>query len=127
NPIITNDLLGVLLPTNPDIGAVQFAGIPADRTEPEISFTPLAAQSCDTIAPILKTVITDDMGLALSSGLEPRLYYRKRSESNAFGNYPGDNNSGFNGWKFVTPKLIDADTFYFELDYGLLTSKIQDD
>src|SRR5690606_32317250 len=51
----------------------------------------------------------------------PRLYYRKVSEKDTFGVYPGNNNSSFNGWKYVQATGT-APNFSFAINYSLLTS-----
>ncbi len=125
SPAVTTDFAGAARP-NPgsDAGALQFVGTPADITAPVIAYDPFPALSCDTVAPVLKAEITDNISVATTSGSAPRLYFRKSGEANAFGAYPADNVPAFNGWKYVEGTSLGGDTFYFKFDYNLLTAPI---
>lgn len=105
--------------TTPTIGAYEVAG---DFAAPAITFTAIPNTIC-TSAPTLSATITDASGVNVTSGLAPRLYYRKGSETDAFGTYPGDNNSTFNGWKYVEA-TGSAPNFSFAIDYSKLTGAV---
>jgi hypothetical protein len=122
-PSITDDYSNVARTTTPDMGALEFAGIPLDATPPVITYTAIPNLTC-TSAPVLLATITDASGVNTTAGLAPRLYYRKAGvalESNVFLNYPSENTSAFDGWKYVEATGT-APNFSFAIDYSLLTS-----
>jgi Putative metal-binding motif/Secretion system C-terminal sorting domain len=88
--------------TTPDIGADEFAGVPADLTGPAITYTALA-NSCSTGDAALNGVtITDASGVPTTGSLVPRIYYRKGAGS--WFSQPGTlaSGSGTNGtWNFT--------------------------
>lgn len=111
--------------TTPDMGALEFAGVSVDATPPVINYTVIPNLTC-TAAPVLAATITDASGVNTSAGLAPRLYFRKGgavAENDVFLNYPSENTSAFNGWKYVEATGT-APNFSFALDYGLLSSPI---
>ncbi len=121
SPSITTDFSGALRSNPPDIGALQFSGTGIDISAPTIALTGNPANTYCLDAPTVTATITDLTGINIAPGTAPRLYFRKTTDANAFGNYPTDNNSTFNGWKYVegtgTPP-----NFSFQIDYSLLQS-----
>jgi len=116
------DYAGVARPANtPDAGALQFTGTAVDIAPPVITYVALPAVVYCTTAPVLNANITDATGVNTTAGTAPRLYYKKASENNAFGNYPADNTSTFNGWKYVEATGT-APNFSFTIDYSKLAS-----
>ncbi|MEP6674533.1 MAG: T9SS type A sorting domain-containing protein [Ferruginibacter sp.] len=124
-PVVTDDYNGVTRAATPDEGALEFAGIATDATGPSITYTALLNTVCLS-GPVLSATITDVSGVNVSAGLAPRVYYRKggaTAEADVFGNYPTDNNSTFNGWKYVEATGT-APNFSFAIDYSKLTSPV---
>ncbi|MEO8168838.1 MAG: hypothetical protein ABI623_11355, partial [bacterium] len=66
--------------TTPDIGADEFAGIAADLTAPNITYTPLS-NTAGTSARTLTTSITDFSGVPRAGTGLPRLFWKKNSGS----------------------------------------------
>ncbi len=97
----------------PDIGAIEFNGIPADLSPPTITYTPLT-NTASVLNRVLVVTITDASRIDTAINA-PRLYYKLSSHANAF----GANNSSFNGWKFVSTSDT-ATPFNFTIDYSLL-------
>lgn len=121
NPSVTIDYAGVTRPNPADAGALQFmATSMPDILPPAISFTPLPQSSC-LAAPVLNAAITDISGINTTAGTAPRIYYKKASETDSFGVYPGNNNSSFNGWKYAEATGT-APNFSFTIDYSKLTA-----
>jgi len=118
-PQVTTDYTGATRPANADIGALQFTGTAKDVLPPAITLTPLPASVC-TAPPALQATITDNAMVDVSADSRPRLYYRKQSDDDAFGNYPADNVAAFNGWKY-TEATGAAPNFTFVPDYTRLT------
>jgi hypothetical protein len=122
-PAITDDYSSIARAALPDMGALEFSGTAIDATPPAILFTALANLVCTT-APTLNAVITDASSVNTTAGLAPRLYYRKggaAAEADVFLNYPTENTSAFNGWKYVEATGV-APNFSFAINYSLLTS-----
>lgn len=97
----------------PDMGAIEFDGIPADLTPPTISFTDLS-NTPSTANRQLSVTITDPSKIDTAINA-PRLYFKKTIDTNAF----GLNNSGFPGWKYATTSDTSS-PFNFTIDYSLL-------
>lgn len=124
SPAITTDFAGVSrTPTN-DVGALQFAGVgSADIVAPSIALTP-ALSGTFICVPVVTATITDaGSGIDNSSGKRPRLYYRKSTEATAFGSYPTDNTSAFNGWKYVETSSSSS-PYSFTFDFSLLNTTL---
>jgi len=65
----------------PDIGADEFDGIPLDLVKPVVTYTVLD-NSCGTSNVTLSGVnVTDAIGINISGGTVPRIYYKKNSGS----------------------------------------------
>lgn len=123
-PAVTFDYSGVTRTIPADAGALQFTGTTAgDFAPPVISYTALIPKTYCLSAPVLNVTIADSSGVNTTTNA-PRLYYRKASETDAFGVYPGDNTSSFNGWKYVTGTNMGGNNFAFSFDYSKLTSTI---
>ncbi|WP_111000642.1 Ig-like domain-containing protein [Taibaiella soli] len=123
-PAVTLDYSGIIRTMPADAGALQFTGTAAgDFTPPAISYTALSPKTYCLSAPVLTASISDASGVNTTTNA-PRLYYRKASESDTFGVYPGNNVSSFNGWKYVTGVNTGGSNFSFAFDYSILTSSI---
>ena len=120
-PAVTLDMNGVNRGTAPDIGALQFTGTAAaDGVAPAITYTTLPLTTFCTTPPTLTATITDASGVNNTAGTKPRLYYKKSTESDAFG---GGNTSAANGWKYV--EGTNSGTVYtFTFDYNLLNTPV---
>ncbi len=124
-PSIADDYSAAVRSATPDMGALEFTGISIDATPPAITYTAILNLTCTT-APVLLATITDASGVNTTAGLAPRLYYRKGGvtvESNVFLNYPAENTSAFDGWKYVEATGT-APNFSFAIDYSLLTGSM---
>lgn len=85
---------------------------------PSISFTPV---HCTKTAPVsLNAEISDNDGINVSTGHKPRLYYKKKSESNSLAT---TNDSTSNGWKYVEA-INSTSPFTFAFDFSKLTSAV---
>ncbi|PZF74584.1 beta strand repeat-containing protein [Taibaiella soli] len=121
-PPTATDYAGTTRPVNtPDAGALQFTGTAVDIAPPVITYTALPAVVYCTTPPVLSANITDVTGVNVAAGTAPRLYYKKASENNAFGSYPLDNSTSFNGWKYVEATGT-APNFSFTINYNKLAS-----
>jgi Secretion system C-terminal sorting domain len=97
--------------STPDIGADEFAGIPADLTGPAISYTAFSNSSCAANQTISAT-ITDGSGVELGAGIKPRVWFRKSTNLNSI---PATNDNTTDGWKyFETASLVNP--FLFTID-----------
>ncbi|MFA6541614.1 MAG: T9SS type A sorting domain-containing protein [Bacteroidota bacterium] len=99
----------------PDIGADEFSGTSIDETAPTVYFTPLSAFQVPAASLNISATIVDRSGVNGSSGTRPRVYYRKRSNTNAF----NDNTNSTDGWKYVEASNSSS-PFDFAIDYSLL-------
>ncbi|MBK9254326.1 MAG: hypothetical protein IPM42_02435 [Saprospiraceae bacterium] len=109
---VTKDILGQTRSslTPHDIGAYAGNFIGGDFISPEINFTDL---SNDVVQPnriFSNVTISDITGVETSSGLKPRLYFKKSTDAN--------NESG---WKFVEANN-NTSPFNFTIDYSLLNA-----
>ncbi|PZF71987.1 Ig-like domain-containing protein [Taibaiella soli] len=121
---ITTDYNGSTRATPADIGALQFTGTAISTVTPTIVFTALPTTVYCNNGQILTANITTTAGsINTTAGTAPRLYYKKATENNSFGNYPTDNTSVFNGWKYVEATGT-APNFTFNIDYTKLNSPI---
>jgi hypothetical protein len=116
---ITTDILDTLRANPPTIGAYETA---VDLSGPTIAYTNISNTFLLTNRTLTGFAsITDGTGVNTTSGTRPRLYYKKSTDANAFGTYPADNNSAFNGWKYA--EASNATTpFTFTIDNSLLFS-----
>ncbi len=120
-PTVSFDLANVTRSNPADCGALQFNGTMIDQAAPQIGYTPLPAITYCLSTPTIVATITDQTGVDTTAGNKPKLYYKKSTESNAFG---GANNNTFNGWKWVEPTSISGTTYTFDMDYSKLFSTI---
>lgn len=103
-----------------DIGAVSgLYTLSPDVFPPAISFVALGADIVTTTRNVTGVKVTDNRNVAAGLSL-PRLYYKKKTENNAFGN---GNFPGVNGWKYVTANN-NSSPFNFTLDYTLLGTAV---
>lgn len=98
-----------------DIGADAGNFIKTDLLPPVIIYNPLER---DTVAPqrfVGDVKITDGTGIDTAFNKRPRLYFKKRTNNNAFvGNTASDN-----GWKYVVANNTTS-PFNFSVNYALL-------
>lgn len=113
---ITTDVLDSVRNNPPTIGSSE---TPIDNKGPNISYTPLANTTNLTSATLTNVAINDFSLVNTTTGTAPRIYYKKKTDANLFGNYPTDNNSSFNGWKYQEA-LGTTSPFSFTLDYSIL-------
>lgn len=99
-----------------DAGNFTSAG---DIIPPSITYTPFIAGPSGTANRVLSGVaITDASGVNTTAGTRPRIYYKKKSENNAFS---AANDNTENGWKW-TETSSTSSPFSFTIDYTKLTS-----
>ncbi len=102
--------------TAPTIGAYENT---VDLTGPSIAYTQIAnTSSTNNLVLTAFATITDVSGVDITTN-KPRIYYKRTTDANALGNYPTDNTSGFNGWKYVEASNS-VSPFTFTIDYSLL-------
>ncbi|MBK9254103.1 MAG: hypothetical protein IPM42_01305 [Saprospiraceae bacterium] len=117
---ITEDYDGNLRNANtPDIGADEGSFIPIDMVGPAISYTPLTNSIC-LDGQSLSASINDVSGVNTSSGLRPRIWFKKSTEANVL---PPTNTSASDGWKWVEASNT-VSPFQFTLNYNLLNTPI---
>lgn len=109
----TNALRSAATPT---IGAYENA---VDLSGPSIAYTQITNTSLTT-NPVLTgfAAITDVSGVNTTTN-KPRIYFKRTTDANALGNYPTDNTSSFNGWKYIEASNTSS-PFSFTIDYSLL-------
>jgi hypothetical protein len=105
----------------PDIGADEGDFLNADHNPPTITYTVLANTSNAATASLTATV-TDASGINSSSGTAPRLYYKRLTDANAW----GDNTQGTNGWKWVECTTPSGNNYTLNMDYSLIYNSIAD-
>ena len=103
--------------TNPTIGAYE---IVADITGPSISYTPFSNALCNTNRTITNVIMTDPAGVEISTGIRPRLYYKKASNANTF----IDNTNATNGWKYVEATGSGGSPFSFTTNFSLVNGGV---
>ncbi len=101
--------------TNPDVGADEFEGIPADFTPPSILYTQLGHTLSTSNRNLNGVAITDGSGINTTSGTAPRIYFKKYSHANTY----VDNTSSTDGWKYVESST-GSSPFDFTINYSLL-------
>ncbi len=99
--------------TTPTIGAYE---VPADVTNPVISYSPVGNTSCLTDRTITLIAMTDASGINITAGTRPRLYYKKSTHTDTY----VDNTNATNGWKYVEANGAGGSPFGFTLNYSLL-------
>lgn len=103
----------------PDMGAYEFDGATLDVIPPVITFSPLG-NGVSLISRTLTAAITDTgataTGIEISTGLAPRIYFRKKSDGNMFS---PSNLSSDSGWKWVE-SATGSSPFTFTIDYSLV-------
>jgi hypothetical protein len=115
---ITTDILDSARNSPPSMGAYENG---VDVSGPVIVYTPIT--NINSTANYVLTgfaTMTDATGVNVTPGVAPRIYYKKRSDNNAFGTYPADNIASFNGWKYVEASNATS-PFDFTIDNSLLT------
>jgi hypothetical protein len=113
-PGITTDITGATRAATPSIGSYENG---ADVTGPAINYTALTN---DFNTPGFRSMaafatITDYSGINTTAGTKPRIYYKRKSDANAF----GGNSAIDNGWKW-TEATNAASPFDFTIDYNII-------
>jgi subtilisin-like proprotein convertase family protein len=118
---ITDDFFGNTRPnptaTFPDIGAHEgnFTLSP-DVQAPRISYTLLANHTSTTTRTVTGFATVDDNSGTVSGGASnPRLYYKKSTDANAF----VGNTSSDNGWKYAVASNSTS-PYDFTIDYSII-------
>ncbi len=122
---ITTDIDGFVRPkpfpvnhggTAPDFGASESDMVPLDLTGPNIYYTPLINTVPSTSRTLTNfATINDSSGVNTISGTNPRIYYKRTTDVNAF----GGNTSGDNGWKWVQA-TNGTSPFSFTMDFTII-------
>jgi hypothetical protein len=91
-----------------------------DLVPPTIAYAVLSNTSSLTNRTLSNfATITDNSGIDTTTANKPRIYYKKKSENNAF----GTNTSAYNGWKYKVV-TTNSSPFSFTIDYSLLYSSV---
>jgi hypothetical protein len=111
---VTTDIIDSIRNNPPTIGAYEKA---VDLNAPTIAYTPPGNDQNPINSRVLNgfATITDFSGVNVTAGTKPRMYYKKKTDANAFvGNSAGDN-----GWKWV--EATNATSPYnFVVDYTII-------
>lgn len=112
---VQTDIIDIVRANPPAIGAYENDN-GKDLAPPQISYTPLANSSSTTAYALNNfATITDNFaGVNITSGTEPRLYYKKKYDGNQF--LPG-NTAVDSGWKWVAASNSTS-PFSFTIDYS---------
>ena len=95
--------------TAPDVGADEFAGASSpDLTPPALAYTFLGA-GAQASSRTFSATATDRTGVEISSGLRPRVYYKKSTDAN-----------DLTGWKYAEATGTGGSPFTFTVDYTQL-------
>ena len=86
-----------------------------DITPPSIIYTPLLPIESNTNRTLTDVSIVDWNDVNITAGTNPRIYFKRTSDNNAF----VDNTSSTNGWKF-TQTSNTTSPFEFLINYTLL-------
>ncbi len=86
---------------------------------PMISFTPISSPWMTTSATLSNVTINNGNTAPNVTTNKPRIYFKKSTETNAF----GANTSAFNGWKW-TETTNTVNPFSFSFDFTKLTSAV---
>ncbi|MES2727444.1 MAG: T9SS type A sorting domain-containing protein [Bacteroidota bacterium] len=112
----TLDIVDSVRSNPPTIGAYDKA---IDVSGPIITYNNLTNINQLTNRTVTGFATITDVSTVDVGSNKPRLYFRKASDANALGTYPADNNSSFNGWKYVEASNTTS-PFNFTIDYSLL-------
>ena len=116
---VTTDISNATRSNPADAGAVEFTGIITDKAGPSITFTPIADINCTNAPASLTATIIDASGINTTTGLKPRLYFKKSADADAF----LANAAGVNGWKYVEPSNTSS-PFTFTINTALLNTAL---
>ncbi len=92
-----------------------------DTTAPAISYSYLSSPFNTDDRTLTGVTITEAVGMTVT----PRMYYKKSTNTDAFGTYPNDNVATFDGWKFAEGSYTGSD-WSFELDVDLINGGLTD-
>ncbi len=84
--------------TTPDIGADEGVFVINDLNPPTISYTALVNTSSASSRTLSAVSIVDPSNVNVTAGTKPRIYFKKKTDANAFG---VANNSTGDGWKWT--------------------------
>lgn len=97
-----------------DIGADEDNFGVLDVTPPVITYTPIPNQLVLT-GPLLSANIIDNTGVEVTTGIAPRIYFKRTTDANTY----VDNTNASNGWKYVE-SITGLSPFDFTIDYSIL-------
>ncbi|MES2654782.1 MAG: T9SS type A sorting domain-containing protein [Bacteroidota bacterium] len=112
----TLDIVDSVRSNPPTIGAYDKA---IDVSGPVITYTNLTNINQLTNRTVTGFATITDVSTVDVGTNKPRIYFKKGSDANVLGTYPADNNSSFNGWKYVEATNTTS-PFNFTIDYSLL-------
>lgn len=118
--MVTRDIEGLMRSTKfPDVGCYEGAFLPSDLIKPAISYLPLRGVSPYQAAPQVRVFASDRFGIKVAAANRPRLYFKKKTDANAF----VANTNANGGWKFVLT-TDSVSPFNFQINYALLQSAL---
>ena len=103
--------------STPTIGAYETI---ADIIGPDITYAPFSNNLCNGNRTLSNVEMTDPAGVETATGIRPRLYYKKMSNSNTFIN----NTSATNGWKYVEATGTGNSPFSFTTNFSLVSGGV---
>jgi hypothetical protein len=118
--MVLRDIEGLMRSTKfPDVGCYEGTFLPGDLVKPAISYLPLRGVSPYQAAPQVRVFTSDRFGIKGTASSRPRLYFKKKTDANAF----VANTSANGGWKFVLT-TDSVSPFNFQVNYTLLQSAL---
>jgi hypothetical protein len=103
----------------PDLGCYEGNFLISDSIKPGITYGKVQPVTPYMPAPQISAFVTDRFGIKVATANRPRLYFKKKTDANAF---IGNTNAN-GGWKFVlTTDSISP--FNFQVNYSLLQSAL---
>jgi len=103
----------------PDLGCYEGNFLISDSIKPGITYGKVQPVTPYIPAPQISAFVTDRFGIKVASANRPRLYFKKKTDANAF---IGNTNAN-GGWKFVLT-TDSVSPFNFQVNYGLLQSAL---
>lgn len=110
--------------TNATAGAYQTTGNAQYSKTLSIVFDDVKNTICMSNVSLTATIIKNVSTVSVGTGSDaPRLYYKLSTNTNQVPNAT-QNNSSFNGWKWVNPSTISGDDYTFVFDFSLLNGTL---
>ncbi|HZV70714.1 MAG TPA: hypothetical protein VFG10_14265 [Saprospiraceae bacterium] len=100
----------------PDIGADEGAFTFNDLLGPTITHAPIVKGNVSNTQSFTNVIITDVSNVEGSTGIRPRVYYKRSTDANVF----NDNTNATTGWKYAEANTS-VSPFDFTIDYTLLS------